>query len=132
MKPGRRAKNAAFASITAIVMLGLVASMLAAMAMMFAADARRTRSSAAEAQLRQLLLAGAADAQQRLDKGHTTFDVNVTAPAESHLHLAATLDGDAVRTVISATLGPRHAEQTLRFTRAGNNKWQLAAVELRP
>jgi hypothetical protein len=126
----QRAKNSAFAAVTAIVLLGLVASTLAAMAMMFAADARRTRNGAAEAQLRQLLIAGAADVQQRLDKGQTSFDVKVIAPAEGNLQLSAAADGDVIRAVVAASLGRRHSEQTLRFTRDGE-RWKLAAVELR-
>jgi len=126
-----RVKKSGFATITAIVMLGLVASMLAAMGMMFAADARRTRSAAAEAQLRQLLIAGAADVQQRLNKDQTTFDATFATPAEGNLRVTAAMDGDGVRSVVLANLGPRHAEQTLRFTRAGE-KWKLVAVELRP
>jgi hypothetical protein len=111
--------------------MGLVASTLAAMAMMFAADARRTRNAAADAQLRQLLIAGAADVEQRLSKGQTSFDTKATAPADGAIRLTATADGDAaVRVIVAATLGPRRQEQTLRFTRTGD-KWKLAAIELR-
>jgi hypothetical protein len=125
----RRAKNSAFAAVTAIVLLGLVASTLGAMAMMFAADARRTRDAATEAQLRQLLIAGAASAQQRLDKGPTTFDNKLIVPADGVVQLTAAADGDAVRVIVTATLGPRRQQQTLRFTRAGD-KWKLAGVQL--
>ncbi len=128
----RRATSSAFAAVTAVVMLGLVASVLAALAMMFAADARRTRNAAADAQLRQLLIAGAADVQQRLTQGQTTFEVNVAAPAaEGHIQLRATAEGDGVRAVVAATLGTRRSEQTLHFTRDGD-RWRLASVELRP
>ena len=125
----RRTKNAAFAAVTAIVLLGLVATTLGALAMMFAADARRTRNAAAEAQLRQLLIAGAASAQQRLDKGPTPFDIKMAAPADALLQLTAAPDGDALRVIVTAALGPRRQEQTLRFIRAGD-KWKLASVEL--
>ena len=131
MTPRRRAKTSAFAAVTAVVMLGLVASVLAALAMMFAADARRTRNAAADAQLRQLLIAGAADVQQRLKQGQTTFDVKVPAPAEGEMQLRATAEGDGVRAVVAATLGTRRGEQTLKFTRDGA-RWRLASVELRP
>ena len=127
----RRAKSSAFAAVTAVVMLGLVASVLAALAMMFAADARRTRNAAADAQLRQFLIAGAADVQQRLKQGQTTFDVKVATPAEGEMQLRATAEGDGVRAVVAATLGTRRSEQKLRFTRAGA-RWRLAGVELRP
>jgi Na+-transporting NADH:ubiquinone oxidoreductase subunit NqrC len=131
----RHAKNSAFAAVTAIVLLGLVASTLAAMAMMFAAEARRTRNAAADAQLRQLLIAGATEVEQRLSKGQTTFDTKLAAPADGAIQLTATSDGDAgVRAVVAATLGRRRQEQTLRFSRtaaAAGDKWKLAAVELR-
>ena len=133
MSRSRRAKNSAFAAITAIVLMGLVASTLAAMAMMFAADARRTRNAAADAQLRQLLIAGAADVEQRLSKGQTTFDIKSTAPADGAIQLTASADSDAaVHVIVAATLGPRRQEQTLRFIRAGSgDKWKLKAIELR-
>jgi hypothetical protein len=127
----RRAKSSAFAAVTAVVMLGLVASVLAALAMMFAADARRTRNAAADAQLRQFLIAGAADVQQRLKQGQTTFDVNVPVPAEGQIQLRATAEGDGVRALVAATLGPRRTEQALHFIRDGD-RWRLAGVELRP
>ena len=127
----QRAKTSAFAAVTAVVMLGLVASVLAALAMMFAADARRTRNAAADAQLRQLLIAGAADVQQRLKQGQATFEVRVPSPTEGEMHLRATADNGGVRALIAATLGTRRSEQTLRFTRDGD-RWRLAGVELHP
>ncbi|MEA2736609.1 MAG: hypothetical protein QOE14_3060 [Humisphaera sp.] len=127
----RRHDKSAFAAVTAIVLMGLVASTLAALTMMFAADARRTRAAVAEAQFRQLLIAGAADVQQRLDKGQTTFDHKSAAPADGAVQLTATAEGDAVTAVVSATIGRRHASQTLRFTRSGGAKWRLASAELR-
>ena len=116
----------------AIVLMGLVATTLAGAAMVFAADARRTRAAVTEAQLRQLLIAGAADVQQRLAKGETTFDAKLPAPADGVVQLTATPDGDAaIRITVTATLAPRHIEQTLHFTRDGDT-WKLASVDLRP
>jgi hypothetical protein len=128
----RRTKRSAFAAVTAIVLLGLVASMLAAMGIMFAADARRTRDAVADAQLRQLLIAGAADVQQRLDKGQTRFDLKIEAPAEATMQVsAAAADGgdDAIRATVLAHLGTRRRMQTLHFTRDGD-RWNLTGVEL--
>ena len=128
----RRQRPSAFAAVTAIVLMGLVATTLAASVMVFAADARRTRAAVAEAQLRQLLIAGAADAQERLGKGETTFDVKLATPADGVVQLwSAPADGDAaVRITVSATLASRRAEQTLHFTRDGD-RWKLAAFEPR-
>ena len=120
----------AFAAVTAIVLMGLVATTLAATVMVFAADARRTRAAVAEAQLRQLLLAGAADVRVRLDKGETTFDAKLATPADGEVQLNSTADGDAaVNATVSATVASRRAEQTLRFIRDGD-RWKLAGVEV--
>ena len=54
-------RRTGFASILAIVSIGLVAAALTALSMWFASDSRRTASAKAEAQIRQLLLAGASD-----------------------------------------------------------------------
>src|SRR4051812_1565563 len=48
-----------FALITAVTLIGLVAMALAAVTLLFSANVRRTRDALADAQLRQLLLAGA-------------------------------------------------------------------------
>jgi hypothetical protein len=128
--PRRQAR--AFAAITAIVLMGLVATTLAGTVMILAADARRTRAAAAEAQLRQLLLAGAAAAQQRLAKDDTTFDAKLNAPADGVVQLTAAPDGDnAVRVTVAATMDRRHLTQTIRFTRDGE-RWKLETAELRP
>ena len=126
-----RLRRAGFAAVTAIVLMGLVASTLAGMGMMFAADARRTRAAAAEAQLRQFLIAGAADVQQRLASGQTSFDATAEVAGDGRIHLRATAAGeagDAVHAVVTATLGPRRAQQTLHFTRDGE-RWKLSAVD---
>jgi hypothetical protein len=115
----------------AIVLIGLVASALAAMAMMFAADARRTRAAAAEAQLRQLLIAAAADVQQRLDNGQTSFDVKAAAPGGGEVQVSAMAEGegDVINAAVVATIAPRRSSQALRFTRDAQ-KWKLAAVTI--
>ena len=68
--------------------------------------------------------------QQRLNKGEASFDVKVAAPAEANMQLTATAAGDAaVQAVVVATVGPRRAAQTLRFTREGQ-RWKLSGVQL--
>ena len=122
-------RRRAFAAVTAIVMIGLVASTLAALAVMFAADARRTRAASTEAQLRQLLIAGAADVQQRLDKGETCFDVKLATPAEGQVTLKAVAEADKVEATIVATIRSRAAQQTIRFAR-DEKRWTLNDVRL--
>ena len=58
-----------FASIMAIILIGLVAAALVPLGRTFVADARRTRSEADAAQLRQLLTAGAATAVAEVRAG---------------------------------------------------------------
>ena len=111
------------------MLIGLVATTLAAMAMTFAADARRTRAAATDAQLRQLLIAGAADVQQRLGKGEATLDIQSAAPADGVVRVTAAAKGDAVEAVVVATIGKRTAQQTLRFTRAADG-WKLHRVNV--
>src|SRR5262245_19707193 len=55
-----------FALVTAILVLALVAAAIASLASSMSSDARRTLDRARDAQLEQLLLAGAADAGQHL------------------------------------------------------------------
>lgn len=123
----RRAKNSAFAAVMAIMLIGLVGATLAAMAVTFAADARRTRAAAEDAQLRQLLIVGAADVQERLNRGATSFDIKSTAPADAQLRLTAVAEGDGVEAVVVVTMGSRTSRQTLRFTRAAG-QWKLSEV----
>src|SRR5690348_961864 len=63
-KPLRRhpRSNRGFAMLLALAMLGLVAMLLIFLAHYFAWELKRTRSTTADAQLNQLLLAGAQDA----------------------------------------------------------------------
>ena len=56
-----------FAAIFSITLIIVVGAALAAMGTYFALEASRTRSQAAQAQLRQLLTAGAVAAIQRAD-----------------------------------------------------------------
>jgi type II secretory pathway pseudopilin PulG len=128
-----------FAAVMAIVLIGLVAATLAAVGIMFTSEARRTRSQAADAQLRQLLIAGAAEAQQRLPAGATEFPTAAVAlpPAlggdGATLSLGCTREGDtAILVTINATLDTRRrvAAQRLRYGRSGDGAaWRLERVE---
>jgi type II secretory pathway component PulK len=53
-----------FATITALALLSFVATALATLTLTFAADARRTARESTDAQLRQLIIAGAAQVRQ--------------------------------------------------------------------
>jgi hypothetical protein len=90
----RRRRRRAFATTTALTLLAIVGVALAALATLLAADARRTRTAAQEAQLRQLLLAGAAAA------GDRARGLVADAPEQTwEIPLPAALEGDAILTV---------------------------------
>jgi hypothetical protein len=105
--------------------------------MMFGADARRTRSQREEAQVRQLLTAGALVARDQLDQAKqspTTKPTELTLPPELMGKLAITLtpdnaDKDHVTAVIHAEHGQRKMEQTVRFERHHGN-WRATSASL--
>ena len=124
-----------FATLIAIVLMGLIALILTTVTMIFAADARRTRSQRDEAQLRQLLTAGAAMAKGQLDRAPTTQPAPITLPAELnaklHFTLAREQDADHVIATIHAALAKRSIEQVVRFERR-DGKWQATDATLQP
>ena len=118
----------AFASFAAIAMIAVVGFALLALSATFASQVRRTQAARTDAQLRQLLLAGAAHAQAAL----ATPDVPLrlqTPLSEAAVTLTVFREdrADAEVTVL-ATLDDAAARQTLRFTRA-DGAWRLLAAE---
>lgn len=138
----RRSTNCAgFAAVTSIVLLGLVALALTAIASLTALEARRTHAEASRAQLRQLLLAGAADVQAHSLKwgdAAPTEDWRVSLPSDlsgDHALLAChcaagAADGEA-RVTVDAALERDHASQVLQL-RHDNGHWRIASAELQP
>ena len=127
-----------FVTIIALFMVGLVAAALVTLAAAGASDARRTRSAAVTAQLRQLLLAGGADAA-----AHAAAWPPVVPAASWATPLPADLtaqtytvtsdvrpDGDAaVDVTVTAAGQGRRAVQHLRWNRR-NGSWRLVGVRL--
>jgi hypothetical protein len=122
--------------VVAIVLIGLVATASAVLAIDFAAQARRTQSFAEDAQLRQLLLAGAQAAPRQLQAGTPPERKSISLPdllieQGGVLTLqtlpAASPDEKLVR--IEASLPRRHLAQDLRFTKR-DGSWRIAAAEL--
>jgi hypothetical protein len=129
-------KRRGFALTTAILMIGFVAAATLAVTMLVSADARRTLGSAEEAQLRQLLTAGALDAQARLLTNPSASSWALALPTELsdvatvNVTLLAPSDDASVRDAqVRATLGARHFSQTIRF-RQGTGKWTAVEAHL--
>jgi hypothetical protein len=131
-----RRPRGGFATLFAIFLLLLIAAVLPALAMTFAADAKRTRSQAEDAQLRQLLLAGAISAtRQAAAGGFPTTRRTVALPSEltadgADVSLSSEQrDADRTAVTVRATLGKRSREQVLRFERR-DDAWQPAAASI--
>ena len=123
-----------FASIMAVVLLGIVTIAAFSIFAMLTADARRTRGAEIDAQLRQMLIAGAADLTEKAK----SWDEKPTAAKSWNVELPPVLkqeggvlkvvpvtqaDGSVV-TVIEADLQKRQAFQTIVMTR-NDNRWEV-------
>jgi hypothetical protein len=128
----------AFATVTAVVLLGIAAAGLAALAALFSADYRRTRDARTDAQLRQLLIAGAADVSEKAK----AWPQN-PPPAKWEVTVPELLAADGGRVTNQPTAGEdqtfevhvkadylgRTARQTLRY-RYTNDRWSLTDASL--
>ena len=134
----RPTKRRGSAALTAVTLIGLVGVMIAALASLFAAEARRTRDAAAEAQLRQLLVAGAWVANERVRGASPVTESSIELPASltadgARVTLAAAPapDANTVLINVNAALGEREMSQSLRFVRR-DAQWRLAEATLNP
>jgi hypothetical protein len=136
--PARRRR--AFATIMAVVLIGLVVTSLVAVTAAVTADVRRTRQLGADTQFRQLLLAGAADAA-----AHAKTWGEAPTPQSWALALpeALTEQGYRVQLSVVAAKAPAGADtvevrvdaagptltklQTLQFVRSAE-EWKLRDV----
>ena len=122
-----------FATIFAISLIIMVGSALVAMSAYFAMDATRTRTQAQDAQLRQLLTAGAIAAIDRADSlGKTSLDLPSDLNGASvSIEIIGT--GDSKKAVITAAFNQRRSLQTLTLHRNATGekaKWSIVAAEL--
>jgi hypothetical protein len=127
-----------FAAIFAISLIILVGSALVLLGKNFAHEFQRTKAAKADAQLRQLLITGAAVAIDRADRAvsakapatnpatipATTASISVPLPPQlAALSAALTVDlqgqGDERTAVIRAALGERRNEQIIKLHREG-------------
>ena len=138
MRTRHHRRSRGFVLIMAIMILGLMGVTLAILTRHFAYDASRTRQTFEDAQLRQLLLAGAQDVAIRsadwndsAPKANWTLDLPPELKAES-----ATVsvqpqkaDSDGTTLLIEARLGTRSAVQTLRLERK-TDRWIITDARL--
>jgi hypothetical protein len=131
-----------FATLLAIILIGLVGLALAVMTGLFAQQAKRTEHGRREAQLRQLLAAGAASVNSRcaawgeqvaernwpvaLPKALSADGASTTARVDA---AAASANPAERRAVIEATLDGRTASQSLILARSGG-QWRIKQARL--
>jgi type II secretory pathway pseudopilin PulG len=136
MRPERH--RPAFAMVTAIVLMGLIALTLAALGTAFVIQSRRTLALAEDAQLRQLLLAGALEAQSRLAASALDKNIPIALPDElrdrgASLSLQPEPSPPASQTVIRIEAALPHHRMAQRLTLAQTDgRWQVIAAELLP
>ena len=123
------------AAATAVSLLAMVGVTLAAMGAFFASEARRTRDATTEAQLRQLLLAGATIAARVAPvKAETPLELPPSLAADgAHVVVRPVEAPEAgvMVTEVDATIADRRMTQTLRFA-LRDGRWQVTGATLGP
>ena len=127
-------RDRAFATITALALVGIVGVTLATLTAIFARDVKRSLRQHDDAQLRQLLIAGEIAARGSLGR-EATGEVAVALPDE--LQSAANslalqrLDGnqaDVIEVRVTARAGEgRSMRQTLKYAKDGDG-WRLQSA----
>ena len=129
----QQARRDGFATIVAVGMLAVVAVAALCLAAVSRAELRRTRDTAGNAQLRQMLLAGTTWATARVDsasagKHAVTLPDHLAADAGLHVTFDRTRPPERAATV-RAVIEDRWIEQRLVFTRREPGlSWSLARV----
>jgi type II secretory pathway component PulK len=119
-----------FALIFAITLLGLVGATLALLATHFASEAKRTRVQAADAQARQLLIAGHLAARAHGDSLAAGKPVEIALPPSLVQDGAKlTIAGSLNEVRVDAEYRGRRAAEVISLTREGD-MWKIKSVEL--
>lgn len=135
----RRSKPAGFILLTALLMLAIVGAAVAMTAMAASAHLLHQANDLQQAQLDQLLLAGAREAVVRLnftsspdDNAANTIELPGALGAQhAHLTVQFSSGGSATRTAtIVASLGRHAASQIVQLDKSDGN-WRMSAAELR-
>ena len=119
-----------FASIFAISLIILVGAALVVLSAYFAMDASRTRAGQQEAQLRQLLTAGAVAAVARADDPRETKLQLPTELGDAKVSIRPVSgSGEERSVVVVAKVGAREMSQVLKLHR-GQDRWNVTAATL--
>lgn len=127
-----------FALVAAIMLVGIVGMVLAVMATLVASEGRRTSSVRQETQLRQLLLAGAVSAPERVsrwdgaggeERWSVALPVAMTADGAEVSSRMTSVAGGVRQVEVEAKLGRHRMVQVLRFAPAAGG-WQLQSAAL--
>ena len=135
----RRRHRGGFGTLIAIAILLIIAAILPLLASVFTAEAKRTRTQAQDAQLRQLLTAGAVHAtvaaKGQATSGATTHPVAVPLPpdltdAGASVTCSFTrVETDHAEAIVRAKLGERSMEQTIQLERR-DGAWRVMSATL--
>lgn len=117
-----------FATIVALMLMALVGTALAAISAGLTADVRRTRNAAADAQLRQLLVAGAAKVEQSpvVGKSSLALPVEISGTVQVEVNM----QGEEMRAVVEASVDGRRMGQVLTL-RQEQGRWRVVGATLR-
>ena len=128
------------ATFLAVTMVALMGATFVAMTAALSHDLKRTTESRASAQLRQLLLAGAADVAARsrtwaaehpaADAWRIPLPGMLAADGASISVMPSGIGPNTADVRIDALLAGRTASQIIHFTRH-HGRWEIAAVELK-
>jgi hypothetical protein len=116
-----------FATMSAVLMISLLAASLATLGTLFSDQLRRTRKLAVQAQMRQLLIAGAIATSARVrdmpspQRASWTIEPPPAAIDDARIRVEVEPQGQGERVVarIEARLGEASRTQTLVFARGG-------------
>ena len=131
-------RRGGFATVTAIVIMGLVGATATAMVTMISADYQRTRRLADEAQMRQMFLAGNAqvlDQSQNWNQQPPTEKTLLPLPDvlradEASLVINIAPQGnDAVQVKMTARIAKHQSREELTLKR-GDGKWKIDSTQL--
>ena len=131
MRTGRRG----FAIMLVMGTMIFMGMAIVAMSVLFAHEARRTRSVVAAGQMRQMLLAAVPCAAAELSaRGNTTREIAIPTPVEGAslaLHVAPGESGEG-SALVMARAGYRgyRAEQSIKFVRTADGSWKLVDAKL--
>lgn len=129
-----RLRRRAFASFSAVVLVGTTAIALTALARVTTHDVRRANHAAADAQLRQLLLAGQAFVETQTVKANERNHIDVPLPSElgSNSALRIRYQREGVDASLSVTIEATHRQRyaSVVLVEGGEGEWQATDVQM--